>query len=159
LSDSTDIYSDQNLIETSSGGSPIDLRMATSVSGCKVGKLNTFSSADISSTDDTNIVVITSNTTVTSGQAFNDLVFRVRNGTYTLTLPPAVGGMMFTVFAEDDSPSGVARLDPDGTEKWLGQTAGKYLELGSGEAARIICVEAGTWTAIPVDGTTISYEP
>jgi hypothetical protein len=159
LSDSTDIYSDQNLIETSSGGSPIDLRMATSVSGCKVGKLNTFSSADISSTDDTNIVVITSNTTITSGQAFNDLVFRVRNGTHTLTLPPAVGGMMFTVFAEDDSPSGVARLDPDGTEKWLGQTAGKYLELGAGEAARIICVEAGTWTAIPVDGTTISYEP
>lgn len=79
-------------------------------------------------------------------------------GTVTYNLPVSVAGLEF----EFCQISGNAmRIDPNGSELFRNQTAGKYLQLDSGNggtSVTIRCVAAGAWDIIRSNGTT-SFEP
>lgn len=79
-------------------------------------------------------------------------------GTVIYNLPVSLPGLEF----EYIQISGNAmRIDPNGTELFRNQTAGKYLQLDSGNggtSVTIRCVAAGAWDIIRSNGTT-SFEP
>lgn len=84
------------------------------------------------------------------------LTNRGAGGTVVYNLPAAVIG---STYSFQQYLASLMRLDPNGTENFRGQAAGKYLQLGAiGSRVTILCVVAGTWDVIQSNGT-ITYEP
>lgn len=78
-------------------------------------------------------------------------------GTVTLTLPADAAHLEFEFASVVNGQ--VLRIDPnDGTDHFIGQANGKYLELGQGELVRIGRINANEWYITRLVGTP-SYEP
>ena len=142
-----------NVINTTQSGSN-DLRVDTTSSSIYVDASNEFNSYE--GTSGLNSLRYTSNSSLSSGEAFKGLLLRVSNSTYTISLPPAIQGMNFCVSA--DTGGGNARLDPSGSDFFAGQAAGKYAQLSSGNSAHVKCIKAGQWSITLVDNSSVTYE-
>jgi hypothetical protein len=76
-------------------------------------------------------------------------------GTVTHTLPAATLGQNYTFVRVATQ---VIRVEPNGTEKFRGGAAGKYISLDSdGAVVQMFCAVAGVWDIL--SSGTISYEP
>jgi hypothetical protein len=151
-----DIEIDGNIINsTTSTGYSIDY--SSNVDNATLGRYNVLESTNIGTAIYNNTLRYTANGSLSENSAYKNYLLRVSNSTYTVSLPAAKTGMEFIVFG--DTGGGNARLDPNGSEIFLGKAAGKYAQLSSGNAAKVYCIKNGIWGIIPMDGSSVTYEP